>query len=127
MAPNTSPSINDGGEIAFQANTGHLWTLGNGGHGDTGLAMCPVPARASTTSVARSRSRPTPAMSIQPELVGSGDSGVQMRPGPSPSLNNIDQVAVQNAHGFLQEWGPRAASAVPVPPGHGEGYQPEPQ
>src|SRR5438477_13144095 len=42
MMPGTSPSINDiSGEFAFQANTGHLWTLGPGGKGDSGLQMMP--------------------------------------------------------------------------------------
>jgi Ca2+-binding RTX toxin-like protein len=45
MAPNTSPSLNDSGEYAFQANTGHLWTGGPHGCagpcGDTGQAMAP--------------------------------------------------------------------------------------
>ena len=39
MMAGTSPSINDGGEIAFQANTGSLWTLGSGGGGDSGAGM----------------------------------------------------------------------------------------
>ena len=36
MMAGTSPSINAYDEIAFQANTGNLWTTA---HGDTGLGM----------------------------------------------------------------------------------------
>lgn len=43
MMPGTSPAITGlwigGAEIAFQANTGHLWVTGNAGSGDTGLGM----------------------------------------------------------------------------------------
>jgi hypothetical protein len=45
MMPGTSPSVtalsNGGYEVAFQANTGHLWTVGSDPHGDWGLGMMP--------------------------------------------------------------------------------------
>ena len=45
MMPGTSPSItglaNGGYEVAFQANTGYLYTIGSDMHGSWGLGMMP--------------------------------------------------------------------------------------
>jgi hypothetical protein len=50
MAAGTSPSItgltNGNFEVAFQANTGHLWTVGSDYHGDwdRGMASATSPS-----------------------------------------------------------------------------------
>ena len=50
MMAGTSPSIAGGGSynIAFQANTGNLWTYGTAGSGDRRLGM----ARGSSPTIA---------------------------------------------------------------------------
>jgi hypothetical protein len=39
MAPGTSPSLSDLGEVAVQGSNGNLWTVGLGGFGDTSQPM----------------------------------------------------------------------------------------
>ena len=79
MMSGTNPSITaltgGGFEVAFQANTTSLWTVGDGGDKDWGLGMmkgtspaiAPCPAAASTSA-----SRPTPARSGRPAPTGTG-------------------------------------------------------
>jgi Ca2+-binding RTX toxin-like protein len=99
MAAGTSPSI-DGSGVAFQANTGNLWTVKAGGVWSAtpfGMVAGTSPSRAAVGDVAFQ------AKGGNLWYLDEGDTGVGMKAGTSPSLNDnpATQVAFQGSNGNL--------------------------
>ena len=94
MSAGTSPSITvtyslGGAEIAFQANSGDLWTVGQDNSGDSGLGM--MAGTSPSIAGLSDGGYEVAAQASDGELwtlgtYSNGDMGVQMMAGTSPSI-----------------------------------------
>ena len=123
MRPGTSPAItalpSGGFEIAFQANTGTLWTTGNAGTGNTGLGMNP----ASSPSIAALTGENGYQAAFEANTntlwttgtLGTRNTILGMLPGTNPSITSLPvtattpacsiEVAFQAANATLSAYG----------------------
>ncbi len=98
MMGGTSPSIttlaNGGYQIAFQANSANLYTIGAAGGGDTGLGMAAGTSPGITVFAAGGYQIAFQANSTNLYTIGrlrGGNSGLGMAPGTSPSISGVGQ------------------------------------
>jgi uncharacterized protein YneR len=98
-----------GSDMAFQANTGHLWyfTPSNAGNRDTGLGMAngTSPAIASSGEVAFQGGGNNHLWLYDPSTGGNRDTGLGMKPGTSPAIVSLAgggyEIAFQANTGIL--------------------------
>jgi hypothetical protein len=120
MMPGTSPAITYqaggyGYKIAFQANTGHLWSCGNPCQ-DWGLGMMAGTSPAITSLAGGGYEMAFQANTGILWSIGSGGGsdnhgnwGLRMKPGTSPAITGLApggyEMAFQGPHGNLWSWG----------------------